>query len=429
MHAILTPVGSSGDINPFVVVGRELRRRGHRVTVIGPVVFGDMISSAGLEFVGVGTAEDYERATNDPALWNPRRGPQIVFREIAAQLRAGYAAIDAVYRPGETVLVGHSLSFFTRVFEEHRSVPAATVHLSPGVFRSDFEQSALPSGGDISGWPRWTKRTLWWAIDRFGIDPLIAPALNAWRADLGLPPVRRVFKSWFHSPQRVIGLFPDWFARPQPDWPTQARLTGFALSDESCSPADRAVDAALETFLSEGDPPIVLTPGSANRFAAPFFQAGVDAAGRIGRRVLLVTKYSEHLPAKLPAHAWHAPFAPFVSLFPRASAVVHHGGIGTCAQALAAGVPQLIMPMGFDQPDNAARLARIGVGEAVPPARFTAERVAAAISRLLSAPRVQAAAQSCRRAMVEARALAQIGDLIEALGDGKGVATRRGSSR
>jgi len=413
VHFVLTPVGSAGDVNPFVVLGREFQRRGHRVTVIAPAVFGDVIASAGLEFVGVGTAEDYERVTRDPALWDARRGPQVVFREVAKQLRAHYAAIDGVYRPGETVLVGHSLSFSTRVFEEHRSAPAATIHLSPGVFRSEFEEAALPSGPDISGWPLWTRRWLWWAIDRFAIDPLIAPALNAWRAELGLPPVHRVLRTWIHSPRRVIGLFPEWFAQPQPDWPSQARLTGFALSDDSCAPPhQRALEVALETFLA-GDPPIVFTPGSANRFAAQFFQAGIGAASRIGRPALLVTNYREHLPPALPANAFHTPYASFRSLFPRAAAVVHHGGIGTSAQALAAGVPQVIMPMGFDQPDNAARIARLGVGEAIPPRRFTAERVAQALSRLLSDPHVRVSARTWRTAVESSDALGRTCELIE----------------
>lgn len=68
MHAILTPVGSAGDVNPFIVIGRELRRRGHRVTLIAPAVFADIAKNAELSFVAVGTAEDYERATSDPAL-------------------------------------------------------------------------------------------------------------------------------------------------------------------------------------------------------------------------------------------------------------------------------------------------------------------------------------------------------------------------
>jgi UDP:flavonoid glycosyltransferase YjiC (YdhE family) len=409
MKVLMTPVGSAGDVNPFVIIGRELRRRGHSVTLVAPAVFADVASNAGLGFVAVGTVEEFERTTRNPDLWHSRRGARVVFTALGEQLRKAYAVLEELYEPAQTMLVGHSLSLFTRTFEERHQVPAATVHLAPSVFRSDFEQSRLPSGQDISGWPSWLKHALWWAVDRLAIDPLIAPALNAWRADLGLPPVTRVFGPWLHSPQRVLGLFPDWFAPPQPDWPAQARLTGFVLSDEACAPAD----AWRLDGLATADAPIVLTPGSANRHARAFFQAGIEAAGAIGRRALLVTGYPDQLTSPLPPHVRHVRYASFSTLFPHAAAVVHHGGIGTCAQALAAGVPQLIMPMGFDQPDNAARLARLGVGEALPAARFTAANVAAALNRLLSSREVSTACQRWRGQMDATTGLSRACGLLE----------------
>jgi len=318
---------------------------------------------------------------------------------LTSQLRRTYAVIEKVYEPHETILVGHALSLFTRVFEEANQAPAVTLHLAPSIFRSDFKQPLLPTGGDISNWPRWAKRLLWWGVDKFGVDPLIAPTLNAWRAELGLPPVSRVFDSWIHSPQRVLGLFPEWFGEPQPDWPPQLRLTGFALSDESCSPVQRAAEArsALDQFLAEGEAPIVFTPGSANEHAVEFFQTAIGATARLGRRALLVTGYRGQLPASLPPHVHHASYASFATLFPRASAVVHHGGIGTCAQGLAAGVPQLVMPIGFDQPDNGAQLTRLGVAEVISSSRFTAPRVAESLNRLLSSAGVRTACDDCRK--------------------------------
>ena len=127
-----------------------------------------------------------------------------------------------LHEPGRTVFVGHSLSFSTRVFEEVHRVPAATIHLAPSIFRSDYAQPAYAPGLDGSSWPRWLKRSIWWSIDRFMLDQ-VAPDLNEWRRELGLPPVTRVFRDWIHSPQRVIGLFPDWFGVPQSDWPASLR--------------------------------------------------------------------------------------------------------------------------------------------------------------------------------------------------------------
>lgn len=150
MHAILTPVGSAGDVNPFVVVGRELRRRGHRVTLIAPDVFAGVVSNAGLGFVAVGTAEEYDLATNNPDLWHNRRGPSIVFGAIAGQLRRACAAIDQVYEAGETVLVGHSLSFFARVFEEAAAstdrlrVERRELRTRRGASRSRCRSGAVP---------------------------------------------------------------------------------------------------------------------------------------------------------------------------------------------------------------------------------------------------------------------------------------------
>ncbi len=390
-HVVLTPVGSAGDVNPFLMLGGALRRRGHRVTLISSAAFGAVASAAGLEFEPLGSADEYEQLIRDPALWDPRQGPKVVFGAVAESLRAGYAAIERVYEPDRTVLVGHSLSFFTRVFEERHHVPAATVHLSPSVFRSDYRQPVAPVVGDLSRWPRWIRRTMWWAIDRSGIDPLIVPALNRWRAELGLPPVHRVLRTWVHSPRRVLALFPPWFGDPQTDWPPQTRLTGFVLSDESCGPP--ANDRGLDAFLAAGEPPVVATPGSANRFGRPFFDAVLHAAQSTGRRAVFVTRYREQLPDALPASVYHASYASFSTLFPRAAAVVHHGGIGTCAQAFAAGIPQLIMPLGFDQPDNGARVVRLGVGETIVPASFTGSRVVSALERLLGDDRV---AQQCR---------------------------------
>jgi UDP:flavonoid glycosyltransferase YjiC (YdhE family) len=221
-----------------------------------------------------------------------------------------------------------------------------------------------------------------------------------------------VFREWIHSPQRVIGLFPDWFGPPQVDWPPALRLTGFPLFDD---PDDGwQVPDALRRFLDAGEPPILFTPGSANQKAAAFFRAALDACARLGRRALLLTRYAGHLPA-LPRTAHHEPFVPLGLVLPRCAALVSHGGIGTLAQGLAAGVPQLLMPMGFDQPDNATRVERLGAGKWLASSEFDGDHVAATLGPLLSDPSVAA---ECRRWCAEIRrqrALDATCDLLEQL--------------
>jgi UDP:flavonoid glycosyltransferase YjiC (YdhE family) len=385
-HFILTPVGSSGDVHPYVGIGRGLRARGHDVTLITSEPFRNVSERAGLAFVPTHSSTEFDELSKHPDLWHPQRGMRLVLRAAARALRVEYAAIRGVYRPGHSVLVGHTLAFATRLFEETHRVPAATLQLAPSVFRSRYRQPVYVPGHDTSGYPRWLKRALWWIIDRAVIDPVIVPEVNRFRRELGLPRMSRIFNTWIHSPQRVIGLFPEWFAPPQPDWPPQLRLTGFPLYDES---EQQAPTPGLETFLATGSPPVAFTAGSANRAAGAFLRTAVAAAAQLDRRALLLTRYSDQVPEPLPPTVWHEPYVPFSYVLPRCAALVHHGGIGTCAQALAAALPQLVMPLGFDQPDNAARLEQLGVGGWVVPARFTPECVADALGALLQDERVR----------------------------------------
>jgi UDP:flavonoid glycosyltransferase YjiC (YdhE family) len=166
-------------------------------------------------------------------------------------------------------------------------------------------------------------------------------------------------------------------------------------------------------------PPLVFTPGTAMAHGRAFFAAAIEAGQRLERPVLLLTRYPEQLPARLPAGIVHRTYIPLGQLLPWAAALIHHGGIGTTAQALAAGIPQLVMPMSHDQPDNAARIERLGVGLRLAPGAFNGRRVAGALRRLLTEPIV---ARRCRTIAARCdgdRALAETCQLIEALASDK----------
>ena len=406
----MTPVGSSGDVHPYVGLGRVLRARGHAVTLLTAEPHRAVVESAGLGFAPIYSADDYHAATHDPDLWHPRRGLTKVLEMAVRGLEPTWRALEEHHQPGRTMIVGHPLAFGARAFEERTGTPAATIHLAPSSLRTAFQVPALPPGVDISRMPLWFKQGLWRLVDRTAIDPQIAPALNQWRATKGLPPVRRVFESWLNSPHGVIGLFPGWFGARQPDWPATFHHASFPLWDD---PHGAPLDAELEGFLAAGPPPVVFSPGSANRHAAGFFAAGAAALQRLGRRGLFLTGYPEQLPRGLPGAILHRAYAPFSAVLPRAAAVVHHGGIGSLAQGLAAGIPQLMMPMGFDQPDNALRARRLGVARWLSPARFTAARVTRALGALLGDPEVARAAGRVRDRLRGVDGIGLACDLLE----------------
>jgi len=412
LNVLLCPAGSHGDVHPFIALGHALRARGHDVTVVTSAYFDELIRREGLRSAPVGTAEDFDRVTHDARVWRPYTGFFHLIRHIAPTLRPALAALDGLHEPSRTVVAAPlMLAAAARLFCEARGVPLATIHLQPMAFLS-LQQPPSSLSWVHSRTPMALRRLILRLAD-WGVDRAIGGELNALRRELGLPPIKRALTSWATSPDRVIGLFPSWFAPPAPDWPPQTVLTGFPLYDQSAS---AAVPEALERFLQAGEPPIVFTPGSANRFGHHFLRAGVEACRHLGRRGLLLARHIEQVPPGLPTDVPHFDYAPLSRVLPRAAALVHHGGIGTVAQGLAAGVPQLIMPTAFDQPDNAARLRSLGVGSSLAPGRFHGPAVARELEQLLESEEVACRCREAARRMREGYPLEEACDLIEALG-------------
>lgn len=208
--------------------------------------------------------------------------------------------------------------------------------------------------------PKWfphsLRRLYWLGFDIAGYL-LIGRSLNWFRATLGLPPVRRFFQ-WWLSPELVIVLFPSWYAPPQSDWPGQLRLAGFGRFDG----AKGELSDALRKFCENGPPPIAFTLGTGMRHATEFFRTAVAVCQENGFRGILLSKYQEVIPSPLPPSVFHCTFTPFRQLLPLCGAFVHHGGIGTTAAALESGCPQLVLPLAWDQPNNAARIVELGAG-------------------------------------------------------------------
>jgi rhamnosyltransferase subunit B len=435
MHFLMSALGSAGDVHPFIALGQALQRRGHEVELLASPWFQARIEAAGLGFLPVGEVGDYERIVRLPGLWSPLRGFALLVRELLAGLLAAHAVALPRVRP-DTVLVGSTLAWHLRLLQEQLGNPGATLHLSPMCLFSGASPPRLPGLGGLDWLPPTAARAVLSAVEGLFLDPLVAPALNRVRARLGLPPVRRVMSGWLHSPDLVIAAWPEWFAPPQPDWPPQAVVTGFPFFLQpgvgTTGPDDAlperpgslgSVDALdpLAQFLAAGPPPVGITPGSAMAHGRGFFAKAVAACRALGLRAVLVTPYADQLPNPLPPNCLHLPYVPFQRLVPRLAALVHHGGIGTCAQALAAGVPQLVCAFAHDQFDNAHRLQRLGVGRHVGryarTARWT-EALALAVGSAEVAERCAQAAVAMRHSRDAADDIAQ---RLEALGARRGA--------
>jgi rhamnosyltransferase subunit B len=241
---------------------------------------------------------------------------------------------------------------------EKYGVPLVSLQISPSTFFS-AKKPPIHKQFTVPSWlPYPVRAGLMWAFDRWVLDRICSPDINQIRAELGLPPIKHIIGRWIHSPQGVLGLFPEWFAPPQSDWPANVTLTGFPLFDEG---GFRDIDSELEAFLADGSAPVVFTPGSTVVDASSYYKAAVAALNALGQRGIFLTSQSAQLPQDAP-NVLIRSYVPLSKLLPRARTLVHHGGIGTAAHAFAAGIPQLITPFAHDQFDNAARVERLGCG-------------------------------------------------------------------
>lgn len=392
MNILILAVGSYGDVLPLVGLGRELRNRGHGITFFTNGHFASLVRRADLHFVPLGSSKAYDDLADNPALWHPHKGWRLIMKRLASpQLREAYQSLCQHITDAETIMVSSTLGFAARLVQETHGIPHATVHFSPGVFHSAYAPPKMPHLVLPDWLPIWFKRGCWSLINRTMIDPVLKPYLNTFRRELGLSPVSRIFHSWAHSPDLVIGMFPDWFAPVQPDWPSHTHLTGFPLYDEV---HDAALPAAVEQFLQTHPRPLVATPGSANKHGHSFFSEVAKTAQQLGRPAIFLTRYPEQLPPSLPKSIQHFAYVPLSRLLPHSAALIHHGGIGTCSQAMQAGVPQLIQPLAFDQFDNAARTVKLGIGSMIAGRSFRSPLIVRTLQALLSSPET---AQRCRQ--------------------------------
>jgi len=406
-HIVLLPFGSAGDVFPFIWLGKILMGRGHRVTMISTCMFSEAAEAAGIDFVPLGTVEEIEAIAKDRRIWKLGIGTKVVI-DHAVKWSVRY--LEAIEKLGSIDLMMAPLTAFgARMAREKHGIPLITVHLQPLVFVSAYDTPVLhPLLWWLRALPVWLKRFLF-ALPN-GVDLLALPGIRRICRENGVIPPNSLWREWWDSPDGVLVLFPEWFGKPQPDWPANVLQWDFPLEDLT---AELGMQPELSEFLAAGENPVVFTPGSANVQAEKFFASAAEAVKRLGIRAVFVTRMDNRIPAGMEGSILQVDFVPFSKLLGHASAFVHHGGVGTMAQGFRAGVPQLVMAMSHDQPDNADRLEKLGAGIGVMARAFTPDRVTTELGVLLGEKSFADAAEVLKRKTEARRDEAELVGWIE----------------
>jgi rhamnosyltransferase subunit B len=420
MRIVFTTFGTLGDANPLIALALEMRRRGNDPVLAVPEMFRSRIEPLGIGFHRIRPDQDPHDSRLIAMIYDIKKGTERGLREfLFPAIRDSYEDLLAAVMAdgGADLLVSGELAYAGPIVAEVTGVPWASYVLAPFSFFSAHDPPVLP--------PYPTLAKLQTLVP--GMGHLIARfarfVTREWsepiydlREELGLPPGDDpIFDAKF-SNDLVLALFSSVIGEPQPDWPASTRTTGSLFYDGDAGKMDLAPE--LEAFLQAGPPPLVFTLGSAAVLdAGDFYEQSALAAEQLDERaVLLVGNDPRNLPAhRVPDSICIAEYAPYSRLFPRASLIIHQGGVGTTAQVLRAGKPMLVMPYSHDQPDNARRVRRLGVAKVIQRHRYRADTAANLIREMLAEPKYRERAAVIGAQVRAENGLREAGDALEQL--------------
>ena len=423
MHITLLTIGSRGDIQPFVALGRGLRAAGHRVRLVSHAAFQPLAEMYDLEFGLISTNPHQILTTEAGQAWVETGTNILGFVRQQMKLTGAFARqiLDeawAACEPATDLIIFSLFGIPGYHIAERLRVPRMAAWLQPLSRTAAFPSLIVPPTWNFGpGFNRLTHRLAeyltWLPFQR---------TFNRWRVEtLGLPPLSATdpFKQIYRQQMPILYGFSPTVVPPPSDWPAWIAVTGYWFLDR---PATWQPPAALVDFLAAGPPPVYIGFGSMpSRSPAALLKLVVEALRRSGQRGVLLTGWGG-LPAEAHVHDSNRLFmldsVPHDWLFPQMAALVHHGGAGTTAAGLRAGVPAIIIPFFGDQPYWGRRLAELGVGPK--PIMFkdlTVDLLAQAICTATGNPHMQAKAANLGQRLRAENGVARAVHLIEAFAE------------
>lgn len=399
MNIFIFTLGTRGDVQPYVALGRGLKSAGHRVTLCTSARFASFVRDHGLEasefnddFMQLVDSEAGRAAMEGGNLWQRFHAIRRLLRQAG---RVQRLMIDDGWRAAQAaapeVIVFHPKAYGAVHFAEKLGVPAVLAMAMPVMVPTrDFPAMGLPSLPLGGGYNRATHRLMLKVMQR-GFDRFVRP----WRAAHGLPPEargRNILHTQRGEPIRVLHGYSRHVGPVPADWPSSTSVTGYWFLDAPMWEPP----LALRNFLSSGSPPVFVGFGSmSGTEAGRRTQVVLAALARTGRRAIISAGWGGLEPGSLPPTILPVADVPHDWLFPRVAAVVHHGGAGTTAAGLRAGRPTVICPFVADQPFWGRCVHDRGAGpKPIPQRKLTAENLADAIQQAVTSPAIHESARS-----------------------------------
>ena len=390
MRITLLAYGSRGDVQPYIALGLGLQHAGYTVCLAAPEMYRDFVAAYGLDFsplAGDPTRLMAEAVAKAGAGANPAQIIRVILQysipiaaQVARDARTACQGADAVIHSMLMCLTGHQLASQMGI-PEISALPFPVFAPTPA-----FPNPIFPEiRGRYQGWYNrkthihfdlmfWRASQLAYAWVRHSHPDL--PRLVGWP-----------FQEFGGEPVPILYGFSKHVLPHAAGWDFKAQVTGYWMLGE---PPGWQPPEDLLDFLDSGPAPVFIGFGSViNRKAGQLAQVAVEAVQKAGCRAVLLTGWGGLEPRSLPPQVFPVEDIPFSWLFPRVKAAIHHGGTGTLAAALHAGIPSVVVPFTADQPFWAKRAHLLGTAPApIHPRQLTSETLARAIQRTQEDPSI-----------------------------------------
>ncbi len=396
---ILSTFGSAGDLNPFIALGLRLREQGHEVRFAVQEHFRSSVETLGFPVDLLSGNVVASLAPYGPQMVgksSPLTSLSILVQHgILPTLAANVEELRQACQAAD-LLVTSFAQLAASSAADLTGIPWITVALTPVTLPSAHiitQPQPFPLPGPVQR----ASNRLTWKLGSLALARMVDQPVNRVRADYGLPPRRELFWLGNASDTLICLACSPAFQPPPPDWPAAVQMTGFCFWD---TPSGWGPPADLQAFLHDDRPLVAVTAGSigpeVRQAFQPYFHTSIAAIRRAGARALVIGVTAADLGLPPERDVFALPFAPYSEVFPRCAAIIHHGGIGTTAQALRFGVPALIVPWGMDQFYSANQVTRLGAGLHLTWRRCALERAARSVHALLHEARYAQAARRLR---------------------------------
>lgn len=384
MRIVMLAPGTRGDVQPYVALGLKLQQAGYTVRVAAQENFASFVRNLGLEFHAVGGNVSQIAARADIAAITQTASPLKMLlsfntlRSLAADLpKDFYAACDGadaiIYHPGAAI------GYFIAREQQIPSILASPFPMTPTrAYPALLFYTTARLGSFFNQITHKVFEQTLWLTSKGSLA-------NFWKMQFGQPPkpLHPPFQQQYRPTHpTLVAVSPQVFSAPA-DWPEHVHTTGYWFLDDDWQPP-----TALEHFLEQGPPPIYVGFGSMSNptTATTLTQLVIQALQETGQRGILMTGWQGLArPETLPEGVFMLDSASHSWLFPKMAAVVHHGGAGTTAAGLRAGIPSIVIPHALDQYAWGQRIYELGTGpRPIPRKKLTVSKLVRAIKEALS---------------------------------------------